>query len=139
MEAGESLAARIERSRTQLVRRPGTTTAGDASSEWTAFLSGEELVLVDDSTSLGDYGASRARFYFEGGRLRFYREDGTRVNMGQGATGSRTIEARIAFDDAGGIAASSWREAGRDTTLPATKADEARSRAADFLRRLILR
>jgi hypothetical protein len=138
MAAGESLAARIERGRTSLVRRPGSTTAGDATSSWTAFLSGDRLVLVDDSTSLGDYGASRARFYFEEGRLRFYREEGTRVNMAPGATGSRSLEARIAFDETGAVAASAYREEGRDTTLPAPKADEARARAAGFLQRLMV-
>jgi hypothetical protein len=137
-EAAESLAARTEARRGSLVRKPGSTVAGDAVSQWTAYYSGDTLLLIDDSTSLGDYGASRVRFYYEGGQLRLYVESGRRARASRDGSGSSTLETRIAFDEAGAVAASRFVVDGRDSTLPGTKADEARNRSADLVRRLVL-
>jgi hypothetical protein len=137
-DAAAALEARIEARRGSLVRKPGGTVAGDAVSQWTAFYAGDTLLLIDDSVSLGDYGGSRVRFYFDEGRLRLYREEGRRVNTGAGERGTRAISTRIVFDDAGAVAASTYRVDGRDSTLPGTKIDEARTRSADLLRRLLL-
>jgi hypothetical protein len=137
-EAAAALEAGTEARRGSLVRKPGSTVAGDAVSQWTAFYAGDTLLLIDDSLSLGDYGGARVRFYFDGGRLRLYREEGRLTNTGRGERGAREIAARIVFDDAGAVAASTYRVNGRDSTLPGTKVDEARTRSADLLRRLVL-
>jgi hypothetical protein len=136
--AAASLESRVEAERASLLRRPGRTAAGDAVSEWTAYYRGDALLLIDDSVSLGDYGGSRVRFYFDEGRLRLYREEGRRANTGRGESGARTIVTRIVFDDAGVVAASSYQVDGRDSTLPMAKVEEARNRSADLLRRLVL-
>jgi hypothetical protein len=133
-EAAAALEARIEARRGSLVRKPGNTVAGDAVSQWTAFYAGDALLLIDDSVSLGSYGSARVRFYFDEGRLRLYREEARRV----GARGARLLTTRIVFDDAGAVAASTYQVDGRDGELPASKIDEARSRSADLLRRLVL-
>lgn len=137
-DAAAALEARVEARRGSLVRKPGNTVAGDAVSQWTAFYAGDTLLLIDDSVSLGDYGGSRVRFYFDEGRLRLYREEGRRTNTGPGERGVRAISTRIVFDDAGAVAASTYQVDGRDATLPGAKIDEARTRSADLLRRLVL-
>ena len=137
-EAAAALEAGTEARRGSLVRKPGSTVAGDAVSQWTAFYAGDTLLLIDDSVSLGDYGGSRVRFYFDEGRLRLYREEGRRTNTGSGERGARSISTRIVFDAAGAVAASTYQVNGRDSTLPDTKVDEARTRSADLLRRLVL-
>jgi hypothetical protein len=136
--AADSLEARTEARRASLVRQPGRTIAGDAVSEWTAYYNGDALLLIDDSVSLGDYGGSRVRFYFDEGRLRLYREEGRRALTGRGETGANAIATRIVFDDAGVVAASSYQVDGRDSTLPLSKVEEARNRSVDLLRRLVL-
>jgi hypothetical protein len=133
-EAAAALEARIEARRGSLVRKPGNTVAGDAVSQWTAFYAGDVLLLIDDSVSLGSYGSARVRFYFDEGRLRLYREEARRA----GARGARLVTTRIVFDDAGAVAASTYQVDGRDAELPTSKIDEARSRSADLLRRLVL-
>jgi hypothetical protein len=134
MAAAESLAARLDRRRPSLVRRQGSVTAGDATSEWTGYLAGDTLHVVDDSLSLGDYGGSRAQFYYEYDRLRFYRESGHRVRTGREATGMEHLSVRIVLDEAGTVVASSFLVDGRDTTLPDTRLADVRRRAADFTR-----
>ena len=133
-EAAAALEARIEARRGSLVRKPGNTVAGDAVSQWTAFYAGDALLLIDDSVSLGSFGSARVRFYFDEGRLRLYREEARRA----GARGARLVTTRIVFDDAGTVAASTYQVDGRDAELPTSKIDEARSRSADLLRRLVL-
>ena len=133
-EAAAALEARIEARRGSLVRKPGNTVAGDAVSQWTAFYAGDALLLIDDSVSLGSFGSARVRFYFDEGRLRLYREEARRT----GARGARLVTTRIVFDDAGVVAASTYQVDGRDAELPTSKIDEARSRSADLLRRLVL-
>ena len=133
-EAAAALEARIEARRGSLVRKPGNTVAGDAVSQWTAFYAGDALLLIDDSVSLGSYGSARVRFYFDEGRLRLYREEARRAR----ARGARLVTTRIVFDDAGAVAASNYQVDGRDAELPTSKIDEARSRSADLLRRLVL-
>jgi hypothetical protein len=137
-DAAAALEARIEARRGSLVRKPGSTVAGDAVSQWTAFYAGETLLLIDDSVSLGAYGGSRVRFYFDEGRLRLYREEGRRTNSGPGEREARAISTRIVFDDAGAVAASTYQVDGRDATLPDAKIEEARIRSTDLLRRLVL-
>jgi len=137
-EAAESLAARIEARRASLVRKPGNTVTGDAVSQWTAYYSGDTLLLIDDSTSLGTYGGSRSRFYYEGGQLRLYREAAQRTRTRRGQRGTSSLETRIVFDEAGAVVASAYLVDGRASTLPAAKADEARNRSADLVRRLVL-
>jgi len=137
-EAAESLAARIEGRRASLVRKPGNTVAGDAVSQWTAYYTGDTLLLIDDSTSLGAYGGSRSRFYYEDGQLRLYRDAGQRSRSRGGQHGTSMVETRIVFDDAGAVVASTYVVDGHETTLPANRAEEARTRSADLLRRLVL-
>lgn len=134
VEAAESLAARLERRRPSLVRRAGSLTAGDATSEWTGYFAGDTLHLVDDSLSLGDYGGSRSQFYYEDARLRYYREEGSRVRMGRDATGMERHSLRVAFDEAGAVLVSRFVIDGRDTTLPDTRLADVRRRGTDFLR-----
>ena len=135
-EAAAALEARIEARRGSLVRKPGNTVAGDAVSQWTAFYAGDALLLIDDSVSLGSFGSARVRFYFDEGRLRLYREEARRARAG--SRGARLVTTRIVFDDAGAVAASAYQVDGRDAELPTSKIDEARSRSADLLRRLVL-
>ena len=137
-DAASALEARIEARRGGLVRKPGSTVAGDAVSQWTAFYDGDALLLIDDSVSLGDYGSSRVRFYFDAGRLRAYREEGRRADAASGEKGMREISTRIVFDAAGAVAASTYQVNGRDAPLPAAKVEEARNRSGDLLRRLVL-
>jgi hypothetical protein len=137
-DAADRLEARIEARRGSLVRKSGNTVAGDAASQWTAFYDGGSLLLIDDSVSLGDYGGSRVRFYFDEGRLRVYREEARRANSRTDERRTRTVSTRIVFDGAGAVAASTHQVDGRESTLPAAKVEEARNRSADLLRRLVL-
>ena len=135
-EAATALEARIEARRGSLVRKPGSTVAGDAVSQWTAFYAGDVLLLIDDSVSLGTYGGARVRFYFDEGRLRVYREEARRT--GSGVRGPRVVTTRIVFDGGGAVVASTYQVDGRDAELPPIKVDEARTRSTDLLRRLVL-
>jgi hypothetical protein len=99
----EQRAAAVDRDANSMTRRSGAWSKGDASSKFDAFFENGRLRLVAEKLSLGGYGSSVNRYYFDEA-VYFAFEEKTRVNLAPAAAGAvEKISLRIFFTPDGAV------------------------------------
>jgi len=85
----------------------GSRRTGDAATTFTAWFDGGELRVLVANNDMRDYGATSARYYYDGPHLAYVREHGLRRM--QAAAGDSTrlheVESQITFNAEGAVVA----------------------------------
>jgi hypothetical protein len=99
----EQRAAAVDRDANSMTRKSGASSMGDASSKFDAFFENGRLRLIAEKLSLGEYGSSVNRYYFDDA-VYFAFEEKTRVNLAPAASGAaEKISLRIFFTPDGAV------------------------------------
>lgn len=113
----------------------GTWSRGDGEATWRAWFEDDELVLIRENLSFGDYGKRDAHLYFEDGVLRYYAADGTGiVHDAEGAQGMAPIRREVVFDSTGREVASRQETAGIEGPVDSSVVIGVRSHGAELKR-----
>jgi hypothetical protein len=91
----EEQAAEVDRTAASMEKKSGGLTQGDADSKYTAWFENGRLRRIDEKLSLGDYGASSSRYYYDGVPYFAYEE------KERNAPQRQRISLRLYFDRSG--------------------------------------
>jgi len=132
----ERVAAELDQRLPSLEPHRGVFTAGEATSQYTAFFDAGELRHIEERLSLGEYGSSRIRYYFNNHALFLYLERAERSGMGGLGMSAEVTERAFAFDSAGQLSESRKTIHGRPAPIEDYELMAVRNHTAELKREL---
>lgn len=132
----ERVAAELDERLPNLESRRGAFTAGEATSQYTAFFDAGQLRHIEERLSLGEYGSSRIRYYFNNNALFLYLERAERSGMGGLGLSAEVTERAFAYDSVGVLSESRKTIDGRPAPIEDYELMAVRNHTAELKREL---
>lgn len=132
----QQVAAELDSRLPDLESRRGAFTVGDVTSRYTAFFDAGELRHIEELLTLGEYGSSRIRYYFNNRALFLYLERAERSGMGGLGGAAEIVERAFAYDSVGQLAESRKTINGRPAPIEDYELMSIRNHTAELKREL---